>query len=312
MSVHALKDFYQPCERLENGMNNEYVIISGATLDLPGEVVKEYGIEVIPMNVHMGGKDYVFHPDERDLTVDGFYERLRAGEESMTSQITPETFREVFTEFLKQGKDILYLGFSSGLSSTYQCSCMAAEELGEKYPDRRIVCIDSLCASVGEGLFILLAARMKKEGKSMDEVAAWARENRTNICHFFSVDDLYHLKRGGRLSGIGALVGTALKIKPILSVDREGKLLVVEKMRGTKKAMEYLKERLRADGIDTKEQTVIVGNADALETALQLKTQLLEAGLVKEVIISSIGPVIGTHVGAGMLALVFLGENYKF
>ena len=293
-------------------MKDNYVIISDATADLPKEVVEELGLDIIPMNVRIGEQDYMFHPDERDLTVSEFYTRLRAGENPYTSQINPQTFKEFFTKYMEEGKDILYLCFSSGLSGTFYSSKLVAEELTEKYPERKIICIDSLCASVGEGLFVLLAGRLKKQGKSMEEVAAWAQENCTKVCHWFSVDDLHHLKRGGRLSGFEALVGTALKIKPILSVDQEGKLTVVSKVRGTKKAMDYIKQRLVDDGIQIKDQTVLIGHADVLEIAEQLKEQLLAEGLVKEVRITNIGPVIGTHVGAGMFALTFIGENYKF
>ncbi|MDD5901343.1 MAG: DegV family protein [Lachnospiraceae bacterium] len=293
-------------------MNNSYVILSGATFDLPQSVIEEYGLEVIPMNVRLGEQDYLYHPDEKELSCKEFYSRLRAGEESVTSQITPVVFKEVFSRFLKEGKDILYIAFSSGLSGTYNSARLMADELMEKYPERRIVCIDSLCASVGEGLLVYLAGKLRMEGKSFDEVVEWVTENRARICHWFTVDDLIHLKRGGRLSGFEAAVGTALKIKPVLSVDPEGKLTVVAKVRGVKKGMDYLRERLLNDGINTREQTVIVGHADSPEVAEQLKEQLLSENLVKEVIISNVGPIIGTHVGSGMFALVFLGENYKF
>lgn len=293
-------------------MDSSYVIVSGATLDLPQSTIEEYGLEVIPMSFCIGGKDYIYHPDEKAITCREFYEKLRAGEESVTSQITPLVFKEVFDGFLKEGKDVLYIAFSSGMSGTYNSARLMAEELLEKYPERRIICIDSLCASVGEGLLVYLAGRLRKEGKSLEETAEWVRENHAKVCHWFTVDDLIHLKRGGRLNSIEAVVGTALKIKPVLSVDREGKLTVVAKARGIKKGMEYLKERLISDGINAKEQTVVVGHADAPEVAEQLKEQLLSEGLVKEVIIANIGPIIGTHVGAGMFALTFLGENYKF
>lgn len=293
-------------------MKNSYVIVSGATLDLPQAIVEEYELEVIPMDVRLGEQDYKFHPDEKTLTCKEFYERLRAGETAVTSQINPATFKEVFRGFLEEGKDVLYIAFSSGLSGTYNSARLVAEELLEKYPERKIVCIDSLCASVGEGLLVYLAGKLRKEGKSLDEVTAWVKENCTKVCHWFPVDDLIHLKRGGRLSGFEAAVGTALKIKPVLSVDPEGKLTVVTKVRGTKKGIDYLVERIKADGIEAKEQTVIVGHADALETAEQLKSQLLSEGLVKDVIIANVGPIIGTHVGGGMFALTFLGENYKF
>ena len=213
---------------------------------------------------------------------------------------------------MKAGKDVLYIAFSSGLSGTYNSACLIAEDLLEKYPERKIVCIDSRCASIGEGFLVYLAGKLRKEGKSFDEVADFVKENCTKVCHWFTVDDLLHLKRGGRLSGFEAAVGTALKIKPVLSVDPEGKLTVVAKVRGTKKGMDYLKERLIGDGIDATNQTVFVGHADAPEIAEQLKEQLLSEGLVKDVIISNVGPIIGTHVGSGMFALVFLGENYKF
>lgn len=221
-------------------------------------------------------------------------------------------FQECFERSLKEGRDVLYLAFSSGLSGTYNSARLIAEELSEKYPERRIVCVDSLCASIGEGLLVYLAGRLRAEGKNLDEVTDWVMENRTRICHWFTVDDLIHLKRGGRLNSLEAVVGTALKIKPVLSVDREGRLTVVTKVRGIKKGMEYLKERLINDGCNTAGQTILIGHADAEEIAVQMKEQLLSEGLVRDAILTNVGPVIGTHVGSGMFALVFLGENYKF
>lgn len=293
-------------------MNDSYVIVSGATGDLPQSVIEELELHVIPMNVRVGESDYLYHPDEKELSCKDFYTKLSAGEDAVTSQITPIVFKEVFESYLKEGKDVLYISFSSGLSGTYNSACLIAEDLREEYPERKLVCIDSLCASIGEGFLVYLAGMLRKEGKSFDEVAEFVTENRTKVCHWFTVDDLIHLKRGGRLNSLEAVVGTALKIKPVLSVDREGKLTVVSKVRGIKKGMDYLKERLVSDGIDTKNQTVMVGHADAPEIAEQIKEQLLSEGLVKDVIISNVGPIIGTHVGSGMFALVFLGENYKF
>ncbi len=293
-------------------MNDSYVIVSGATGDMPQSVIEEYDIHVIPMTVRVGDRDYLYHPDEKELTCKDFYTQLSAGAESVTTQITPIVFKEVFETYLKEGKDVLYIAFSSGLSGTINSARLVAQELSEDYPERKIECIDSLCASIGEGFLVYLAGKLRKEGKSYEEVVAFVKENCTKVCHWFSVDDLLHLKRGGRLSGFEAAVGTALKIKPVLSVDREGKLTVVAKVRGTKKGMEYLKERLINDGIDTANQTVMVGHADVPEIAEQLKEQLLAEGLVKDVIVSNVGPIIGTHVGSGMFALVFLGENYKF
>ena len=293
-------------------MNESYAIVSGATSDLPQSVIEELGLHVIPMNVRVGEQDYLYHPDEKELSCKEFYEKLSAGEDAVTSQITPIVFKEVFESYLKEGKDVLYISFSSGLSGTYNSACLIAEDLREEYPERKLVCIDSLCASIGEGFLVYLAGMLRKEGKSFDEVAEFVEENRTKICHWFTVDDLIHLKRGGRLNSLEAVVGTALKIKPVLSIDPEGKLTVVSKVRGTKKGMDYLRERLVSDGIDTVNQTVMVGHADAQDIAEQLKEQVLSEGLVKDVIISNVGPIIGTHVGSGMFALTFLGENYKF
>lgn len=293
-------------------MNNSYVVVAGATLDLPQTVVEELELEIIPMDVRLGEQDYKFHPNEREITCKEFYQRLEAGETSVTSQITPATFKSVFGGILEEGKDVLYLAFSSGLSGTYNSARLVAEELLEKYPERKIICVDSLCASIGEGLLVYLTGKLRKEGKSLEEVSCWVQENRTKICHWFAVDDLMHLKRGGRLGGFEAAVGTALKIKPVLSVDQEGKLTVVTKVRGTKKGIDYLVGRMKEDGLATEEQTVIVGHADAPETAEQLKNVLLSEKIAKEVIMANVGPIIGTHVGGGMFALTFVGENYKF
>ena len=293
-------------------MNESYAIVSGATGDMPQSIIEELGLHVIPMTVRVGEQDYLYHPDEKELSCKEFYTKLSAGEDAVTSQITPIVFREVFEKYCKEGKDVLYIAFSSGLSGTVNSARLVAQELLEEYPERRIECIDSLCASIGEGFLVYLAGKLRKEGKSFEEVTEFVTENCTKVCHWFSVDDLIHLKRGGRLNSLEAVVGTALKIKPVLSIDREGKLTVVSKVRGTKKGMDYLRDRLVSDGIDTANQTVMIGHADAPEIAEQLKEQLLTEGLVKDVIISNVGPIIGTHVGSGMFALVFLGENYKF
>ena len=289
-----------------------YKIVSEATLDLTNAIIEEYDIQVIPMELQLGEDSYRYHPNEETITCKEFYEKLRGGADATTSQINPMVYKEFLEPLLKAGNDILYIAFSSGLSGTYNSGRMMVEELKEKYPERKIECVDTLSASVGEGLTVLYAARMKKEGASFEEVTAWVKENCTKACHWFTVDDLFHLKRGGRLSTVEAAVGTVLRVKPVLSIDENGKLTVVAKVRGLRKGLDYLKERLMQDAINAKEQTVIIGHADNLETAETLKEMLLSEGLVKEVVISNIGPVIGAHTGAGMIALVFFGENYKF
>ncbi len=287
----------------------DYVLFSDATLDLPGDVVEQLEIQVIPMTVNQDGTEFAHYPDCREMPLDTFYANLKNGSLPVTSQITPAMYEELFTPWLKEGKDILYICFSSGLSGTYQSSVVAAQMLMDRYPERKIVSIDSLSASVGEGLLVYLAGQKYQEGMALDDLARWVNENRMKVEHWFTVEDLFHLNRGGRLSAVSAVVGTALKIKPVLSVDEEGRLFVAAKQRGQKKAWDHMIGRLKEQAIDPRTQTVIVGHANCPESAEKLKEMLLEQGLVKDVLISQIGPVIGTHVGSGMLALVFMGRS---
>lgn len=290
---------------------SDFCIVTDATTEISQEIVDLYKFEVIPMKVVLGGTEYTMYPDNRELSMKEFYERLTAGEEVSTTQITPAVFTEYFEKLLKAGKDIIYYGLSSGLSGTYNSSCIAAEELSEQYPDRRIKCINSICASVGEGFMLVKAAKKMQEGADFDEVVKYIEENQANMCHWFMVENLDQLRKGGRISAVSAVVGSALHICPILSTDREGALRVATKVRGQKKAMAQLKQRLIEDGIDIREQSVMIGHANCLETAEKFKEELLAEGLVKEVIITQIGPVIGAHVGSGMCAILFEGENYK-
>ncbi len=287
----------------------EYVLMSDATLDLPNELVEELGIVVIPMGFTVDGMQYLHYPDERELSMSAFYQMLREEKDASTSQISPSQYEEIFRPYVKEGRDIIYIALSSGLSGTHQASVLAANMLKETYPEARIHCVDSLCASVGEGALVYQAGCRKKEGYDFDSLVAWIEENKTLVQHWFTVEDLFHLQRGGRLSAVGAIVGTALHIKPVLSVDGEGKLYVENKVRGMKKGMDYLISKLKANGVDAASQVVFIGNADNPEAAEQLKDRLLKEELVKDAVICGIGPVIGAHVGPGMLALVFLGKE---
>jgi DegV family protein with EDD domain len=287
----------------------DYVIVSDATLDLPAEVIKEYDIKVIPMGFNVDDVDYLHYPDERELPVEEFYSKLKAGAVSRTSQITPIMFMEFFEEILKQEKDILYISFSSGLSGTYNTSRLVIRDLTEDYPDRKIYGVDSLCASVGEGLLVLHAAMKKKTGLSIEELRDWVEQNKSNARHWFTVKDLYFLKRGGRLTSIEAFVGTALKIKPVLTTDAAGKLTVNSKIRGSRAELDFLSTKLENEGSQLAEQTVIIGHGDDLEQAQELERIIRGKNIVKDVIITKIGPVIGTHTGPGMLALVYMGKE---
>lgn len=289
----------------------DYVIVSDATLDLPASVIEEYDIKVIPMGVSIDEKEYYHYPDEREITVEDFYSKLKNGSIARTTQITPAYFMKYFSEILEQGQDILYIAFSSGLSGTYNTSQIVAKELEEEYPERKIYTIDSLCASIGEGLLVYNAALQKKKGLNIDELREWVENNKRRSRHWFTVKDLYHLKRGGRVSSIEAFVGTALKIRPVLSTDDEGKLAVISKIRGSRSELDFLINKLETEGVDLESQTIIVGHGDDLEQAKELENLIRSKNLVKDIIISKIGPVIGTHTGPGMLALTFMGNKVE-
>lgn len=287
----------------------DYVIVSDATLDLPYSIVQEYGIRVIPMGVDINDVTYYFHPDEKELKINDFYSKLKEGANTFTTQITPITFSEYFKEILREDVDILYICFSSGLSGTYDSAQLVTEKLAKEYPDRKIYSIDSKCASIGEGLLILNAALQKNNGMDIDQLRAWVEEHKFNSRHWFTVSDLFYLKRGGRVTSLEAIVGTALRIRPVITTDNIGKLVVTSKIRGTKAEMEFLINRMMAEGIDLSSQTVIVGHGDNLEQARELEGQIRSKNVVKDVIIAQIGPVIGSHTGPGMLALVYMGNK---
>lgn len=287
---------------------SNYVIVSDATLDLPINVINQYDIKVIPMGVSIENEEYTHYPDEREITVEAFYDKLKNGAVARTTQITPAMFIEYFKGILNQGLDLLYIAFSSGLSGTYNAAQIALQELEEEFPNRKIYCIDSLCASIGEGLLVYNAALKKQEGMDIGELKQWVEDNKRASRHWFTVKDLFYLKRGGRVTSLEAVVGTALKIRPILSTDEQGKLTVVSKIRGNRAEFDFLVSRMESEGVDLTNQTVIIGHGDDLSKAQELERIIRSKNIVKDVIISKIGPVIGTHTGPGMLALVYMGK----
>ncbi len=289
-----------------------YTLMTDMTCDLSKEMLEELQVCAVPMAFQLGSNAYQHYPDEREITLEEFYVRLKAGEDAVTSQINPATYIEYFERELKEGKDILYLCFSSGLSGTINTAVLIAGQMQEKYPQRRIAVVDTLCASVGEGLLVYLAGKKYLAGADMDELLAYVEAVKTRICHWFTVEDLHHLRRGGRVSSVEAIVGSALKIKPILSVDAQGKLVVVAKERGTKKALGYLLNRFAAEGDDPCTAVVGIAHANAPESAEYLSELLKKQYPGITVFITKIGPIIGAHVGMGMCALVYQGKNYNF
>lgn len=282
-----------------------YALVSDATLDLPLYLIEQYDIKVVPMAFTLDGEEILHYPDERNMTNEEFYQALKEGKTSSTSQINPMTYVDFMKPILEAGQDILYVCFTSGLSGTYQSALLAKDMLLEDYPERKIEVVDSLCASAGQGYFVYLVAQKKEEGLSLEELTQWTIENRQRIAHWFTVDDLFHLQRGGRLSFAEAMLGSALKIKPIISVDEKGGLYVENKVRGNKRAVEYMLSKMN-ETMDETQTTVFVGHGDAEQRAEDLKEKILKNTKAEEVIITKIGPVIGSHTGPGMLAVLFL------
>ncbi|MEG1190607.1 MAG: DegV family protein [Oscillospiraceae bacterium] len=287
----------------------EYKIITDSTTDLPPVLVEELNLHIIPMLYTVDGKDYLNTPDERELSSHDFYEMLRGGKTSTTTQINGETFKDEVRSYLDAGMDILYLCFSSGLSSTYSSICIAISDLREDYPDRKILIVDSVSASMGEGLLAYHAVARQKSGMGIDELAAWLEENKLHLAHWFTVDDLNHLKRGGRVSGAAALVGTMLNIKPVLHVDDEGHLIPIEKVRGRRRSLEALVTHMEKTAIDPENQVIFISHGDALDDAKYVEKLVRERFGIKTIFINPIGPVIGTHAGPGTVALFFLATK---
>ncbi len=286
-----------------------YQIITDSTADLTPELVRELDVQVIPLCYMMEGRTYHNIPGGGELTEEEFYAKLRAGTMSTTTQINSEEFLRVFTPLLEAGQDVLYIAFSSGLSGTCQSALLAREELRRRFPERRLEVFDSLCASMGEGLLVYHAAKLRQEGRDMDQVLAWLKENVLRLCHWFTVDDLNHLKRGGRVSTATALVGTMLGIKPVLHVDNEGHLISVSKVRGRRQSLEALVSRMEETAVNPAEQTVFISHGDCLEDAQFVAQQVREKLGVTQIQIGYIGPVIGAHSGPGTVALFFLGKE---
>lgn len=287
----------------------EFQIFCDATADQCPEMMEGLPpVTVIPMDVEIAGRNYVYGPGG-DLTAEEFYGLQRKGKYASTTQIPPAAFLPWFEPVLKAGKDLIYFPLTSGLSGTCASAMMCMEDLRKEYPERTILCVDTFCASVGQGLMVREAARKQAEGLTIRELAAWVEENRLKIGHWFTVDVFDHLKHGGRVSAAVAVVGAALQIKPMLRVDEEGRLQVVDKPRGRRRAMAALLGRMGSTWDPRLGRTVVVGHGDDRSAAEELRGLVLEAYPEAEVYTAPIGPIIGAHTGPGMLALVFWGTQ---
>ena len=287
-----------------------YQIITDATADLNEELLAGLPeVRIIPMHVQVNGKEYMFGPGG-NITNEEFYAYLRSGQFATTSQINPETYREHFVAILKQGMDVLYLCFSSGMSKTIQSAQMAIAELQEEYPDRTILCLDTLCAAVGEGLFVMEAAWKQSQGMGIQELYSWLEDHRMNLCHWVTVDTFDHLKHGGRVSATSAAMGTLLGIKPLIHVDENGKLVAMGKPRGKKKALQALLSNMEKGWMSEISKQVIIGHGDSLEVAKELRDMVATRFPEAEIFIAPIGPIIGAHAGPGVMTVFFWGNNH--
>jgi len=289
-------------------MDQSYIIATDSCSDLTQKQVTDMDIKIVPMSLEIKGNIYFHYPDERNLKIKDFYQMLREKEVATTSLINVGAFIEFFEPFLKEGKDILYIGFSSALSGTIQSAKIAADTLLDDYPDRQIEIIDSLAASMGLGLFVYYAYQQAQTGATIKEVAAWLEEHKLNLIHLFTVDDLGTLKRGGRLSGAQALLGSLLKVKPVLHVTDEGKLVPIKKTRGRKSSLQTLVDMMKERIEDASKQTIFISHGDDIEDATYTAELIKNAMDVKEIVFGNIGPVIGAHSGPGTIAVFFMGN----
>ena len=287
----------------------EFKLYSDSTSDLPNEIVEEYGIKVIPTEVFLYDNRYLDYPDEHELKKKDFFKAVREGATPTTAVIPPSRFYEYFEQDVKDGYDILYIVFSSGLTTTRQNALIACEDLKEVYKDCKIVVVDSLSASLGEGLLVYYAAKLMRQGKSMEEIRDWVESIRLKLCHWFTVDDLQHLRRGGRISATAATVGGVLGIKPIINISNDGVLEAVDKVRGRKAALDYLANRVKKEAVDPGEHTIFIVHADCEDDCMYLKQQIEKEMEFKEILIGVMGPVIGAHTGPGAVGLVYIGES---
>lgn len=284
----------------------DYVIMTDSGCDIRREQFQEWGVVSSDLTFHF--EDGIEYSDaEYDLKL--FYDRMRKGEVSKTAAVNIATFRDMFESALKIGKDVLYIGFSSGISSTSSSGIMAAKELQEEYPERKIIAIDTKCASAGEALMVYLAVQKKKEGASIEEVAEFVNTTYPSVGQWFTVEDLVYLKRGGRVSAAAAFAGAALGIKPVLHVDDEGCLINMAKVRGRAQSIKSLAKKYSETALDPENGEYFISNADCLEDAKTLEDLIFKAHGNKCTLITDIGPVIGSHAGPGTLALFFVAKG---
>ncbi|NLD87497.1 MAG: DegV family protein [Clostridiales bacterium] len=291
-------------------MNNKYLLYTDSTCDLTPELYDELDLKRFYLKVNFDGREY--KDNGKDIDYKHFYQRMAAGSMPTTVQLNVQQFLDEFTPLLKEGFDILYLAFSSALSGTYNSACIAISELSEQFPERKICVIDSLAACGGEGLYAYCVAKKRLEGASFDELRVWAEKFRYNICHFFTVNDLLHLHRGGRVSKTSAILGTLVGIKPAMYVNNLGELCLGSKVRGRAAALKTLVTKLCECVMDPEDNIIIINQADCEDEANHVADMIRERINIKEIKVLPMGPVIGAHVGLGCMALFAVGYERKW
>ena len=287
----------------------DYVIMTDSCCDLTDQMARDLELEVLPLTMHMDGQDYPNDLAGTAISNQEFYKRIRAGKLATTSAVNVGQFQDAMRRVLESGRDIVCVCFSSALSTTYQSAVIAAEDLRAEFPEAEIHVVDSLSASLGQGLLLYLAVEQKRKGLTAAELSKWVEDNRLTVCHWFTVDDLNFLKRGGRVSATTALLGTMLSIKPIMHTSDEGKLVPVSKARGRKAAIAALLDKIEALGIHPEKQTMFICHADCEEDAKAVAQTIQDRFGTPTVHINYIGPVIGSHTGPNTMGIFFVGTQ---
>ena len=288
---------------------SDFVILTDSSADLSADMVRDLGVQVLPLSFEMDEKIYHNYPDNREMDPHQFYELLRNGHTATTSAVNVAQYTELIEPLLQAGQDILILAFSSGLSTTFSSSAIAVDELREKYPERKVYTVDTLCASLGQGRLVWLAVQEQRKGRSIEEVRDWVVSHKLSICHQVTVNDLHFLKRGGRISATTAVVGSMLQIKPIIHVDDEGHLINIGKTRGRAAALKALVDKMELTAVDPADQTVFISHGDCLEDAEMVAQMVRDRFGVQTIYINYVGPVIGAHTGPGVVALFYVGSE---
>jgi len=290
---------------------SNFVLISDSSCDLPLDYYKEHDVKLLHLSCHMD--DVIYDGINNVISEEEFYKKIRAGALPTTSQVNPEQAKAAMEEALKESNNVLYVAFSSGLSGTYQSGVIAANEIKEERPDANVIVVDTVCASIGEGLILYYAIKMRDEGKTIEETAKWLEDNKLRVAHVVTVDDLNHLQRGGRISKTSAVLGSMINIKPMIHVNDEGKLINVAKMRGRKKALnnliDMMEERIGEFNSKEKNEIIMISHSDCLEDAQYVADCVKEKFGFDNFLINYIGPVIGSHTGPGAIALCFMADH---